>query len=159
MNQDHQIEPFAAARTANEFAAALLPLVKHKQLHAVARSPEFGTSLQKIAGIATSPPNDRDRLLAVALIARIGRIVKPVRSQMGKLLAAALAEPLPSLDLLDDPNDRFAVVSVCRAVRGEWWASYLATAAVEESNNAEKVRSECIEGLLGIARDLTSVTE
>ena len=156
MNSDTQIETFATAATVDECARAINSLIKQKKLHSAAKSPAFQAGLQKLAAFASGNNSERDRLLAVAILARIGRIVKPVHKQMNQLLSKAFAEPLPPLDLLDDPDDRFAVISAWRFAPAEWWAAYLATAAVEQENTAERMRSESIQGLLALASDLVS---
>jgi len=156
MDSDREIEAFAAAGTVEESARSLIPLVKQKKLHSAAKSPVFQEGLQKLAAFASDNANEHNRLLAVATLARIGRIVKPVRKKLSQLLSKALTEPLPPLGLLNDPDDRFAVISTWRVAPAEWWAAYLATAVVEQENTAERVRSESIQGLLAISSDLVS---
>jgi hypothetical protein len=61
--------------------------------------------------------------------------------------------------VLDDANDRLAVAQAWRIASTKWWPEYLAAASVQEENTAEKVRSECIQGLLVTAGNLEGVME
>lgn len=150
---DDLLRAFGTGLTVDEQISALSTLIRNRTLNRVAKDPNFQMGIARLAEIAGNSKLERERLVAVAALCRIGNIAKSSRSELDNLLAKNLVDPLAPLRLLIDPDDRFYVASAWRAARFEWWRGYLADAAVEEET-AERVRAECLEGLCVLCTDL-----
>jgi len=157
MNDD-LLRAFGTGLTVDEQVSALSTLIRNRTLNRVVKDHNFQMGITHLAEIAGNSKLERERLVAVAALCRIGNIAKSLRSEVDNLLAQNLVDPLAPLRMLIDPDDRFYVASAWRATRYEWWRGYLADAAVEEET-AERVRAECLEGLCVLCAHFEDVLE
>jgi hypothetical protein len=151
---DSELELFASAVDVAKRAEAFSSLIKLKKHHRAAKEPEFITGVQGLLAAASSPSADATgRLLAVATLLRIAALIKPWTDRIVKGITSALAEPLPPLEVMADPDDRYYIATCWRVVARPWIKTYLAAGAVRE-DGSERVRLECMEGVLCLSVDL-----
>jgi hypothetical protein len=79
------------------------------------------------------------------------------RKQIAQTELSRIDEALPPLQDIVDPDDRFYVANIWRHVDHAWIPRFLAVAAIEEEGS-EKVRSECMEGIIAMTPDLATTT-
>jgi hypothetical protein len=149
---------FEPGRPLSEQLQALTRLIKIRKIHAVSKTPEFERWLIHLGETATLRKEPEERLLAVAALTRISATVSALRPQIARTLSAALAETLPPLDMLKNPDDRTYVAKACSIAQAPWCAGYLANAAVVE-DSAERTRLECFRSLLKLLPNLQAVLE
>lgn len=82
-------------------------------------------------------------------------MVKPWQPRLAKALPGILSEALPPLQSASDPDDRYYIAKLWHYEEQPWFRSFLATGAVEEEVS-ERVRGECITGLVALSPDLAS---
>jgi hypothetical protein len=133
-------------------AATISQFIKRKQLHQAAMDTRFANSAQALAKAAELAGSD-ERILALSSLLRIGNLVKQWHDRTASLLGPALVNPLPPLAAATNPHDRYYVATFWRFVQPAWAREYLARSAVAEET-AEKVRGECLEGMLALSSDL-----
>jgi hypothetical protein len=153
-----EIKLFSEGKTAAEQADALSGLIKLKQLHQAAKDERFAQGVAALSAAAKGAKHPDERFAATAALLRIGNLVKAWQSRIAESLAGSLCDPLPPLESVPDPNDRYYIATFWRFTTPEWAQSYLATAAGEEEGS-EKVRLECLEGLIGLASSLSVVVK
>ena len=152
-----QLDRFCSTEDVHLQAEALSELMKVKQLHQAAKDPLFEKGFQALLRSAEDTPHPGIRLKSMASLIRIGSLVKTLRPRVVKELSR-INEPLPPLQDIVDPDDRFYVANIWRHVDHAWIPGFLAVAAIEEEL-AEKVRSECMEGLIAMTPDLATTLE
>jgi hypothetical protein len=150
-----ELEIFARGESVADQTRALSSLTKLKKLHQAAKESGFERGLDKLSRFAAEA-NAEDRLFALAALSRLGFLVKPQQKKIAGLLEVALVIEPSDLQLLDDPDDRYYLASVWRLTVTPWLSQYLAKAAVDEEGS-DKVRLECMEGLISINPDLATV--
>jgi len=148
----NQLDLFSSAEDVNIQAQALSELMKMKQLHQAASDPLFEKGIESVIRSAADTHNPPRCLTAMAIAIRIASLVKPLRTRMVQDLSK-LVEPLPSLQEIADKDDRFYVANLWRYADHSWISDFLAVGGVDEENS-EKVRGECMEGIVAIAPDL-----
>ena len=136
-----EIKLFNEGKTAAEQAEALSGLIKLKQLHRAAKDERFALGVAALSAAAKDAKHPDEVFAATAALLRIGGLVKAWQSRIAESLARSLCDPLPPLEAVPDPNDRYYIATFWRFVTPEWAQSYLATAAAEEEGS-EKVRLE-----------------
>jgi len=152
---ERELESFASGADASTRAQAFSRLIKLKQHHRAAKEPEFALGVQGLLhDIGVTNANADERLTAAATLFRIAALIKPWGERIAKGLKAGLAEPLASLEAVVDPDDRYYIATCWRVVDQPWIRAYLATGAVREEGS-ERVRLECVEGVLSLSTDLT----
>ena len=135
--------------------AALVSLIKTKQVHEAARDKLFSEGLRKL-GQAIQDSNDtHGPLIAAATLERAAAVVKALRPRINELLQKSITTRLADLHQLRDRNDRQYAARTWRAVRSSWYVDYLAEAAVREESG-EKIRKECLEGAITLAEDVSA---
>lgn len=134
--------------------AALIELVKTRQLHKVATTESFRHGLDQLARSAGSDATDPERLLAVATLQRAAASAPPIRKAIGSLTREAVEKPLPHLHGLTDIDDRLYAAKSWRVVPSAWPLDVLAAAAAREESG-EAVRRECVAGLVALADDVS----
>ena len=122
--------------------AALVSLIKTKQVHEAARDKLFSEGLRKL-GQAIQDSNDtHGPLIAAATLERAAAVVKALRPRINELLQKSITTRLADLHQLRDRNDRQYAARTWRAVRSSWYVDYLCRvlqAAVREESG-EKIR-------------------
>ena len=169
---------FAAATDAQSQRAALVSMIKAKQVHEAARNSSFNEGLHKLGqaikdsneghqplGAAVGLPErghpikdgneGHEPLLAAATLERAAAVVKRLRPQIDELLQQSITDQLPDLHQLKDRNDRQYAARTWRAVRSPWYVDYLAKAAVQEESG-ENIRKECLEGVITLSADISA---
>ena len=144
---------FAAAADTASRRAALVDLVKARQLHKVSASEPFRSGLDQLAASARDGGSAVDRLLAVATLQRVAASAPSIRDAVRALIRDAVTTPLSDLHELDDVDDRLYAAKSWRVVPSAWRPEVLATAAAREESG-EAARRECIEGIVELAGDV-----
>ena len=146
---------FATAPAAQLQRAALVSLIKTKQVHEAARDNLFNEGLRKL-GQAIQDSNDtHEPLIAAATLERAAAVVKTLRPRINALLRKSITTQPADLHQLKDRNDRQYAARTWRAVRSSWYVDYLAKAAVREESG-ENTRKECLEGVIALAEDVSA---
>ena len=145
---------FADAGDTSSRRAALIELVKTRQVHQVATTESFRLGLRKLVLAAQGDGSDTERLLAVATLQRASASAPPMRKAISSLMSEAVTRPLPSLHELPDVDDRLYAAKSWRVVPSAWRLDVLAAAAAREESG-EAARRECIEGLVALAVDVS----
>ena len=144
---------FADAADTFSRRAALIDLIKARQLHKVAVTQPFRLGLERLA-VPARDGSDPERLLAVATLQRAAAAAPPIRTAVRSLMQDAVTRPLSGLHELEDIDDRLYAAKSWRIVRSAWRPDVLATAAALEESG-ETARKECIEGLVELAGDVS----
>lgn len=145
---------FADAADTSSRRAALIDLVKTKQIHKVASEEPFRRGLERLAHSACETAGEIDRLLAVATLQRAAAAAPPIRGRVKSLMTDHVAGPLSDLHRLPDVDDRLYAAKSWRTAPHAWSLDALATAAALEESG-EATRKECIEGVVELADDFT----
>ena len=143
---------FAHARDTSARRAALIDLIKTRQLHKVVSTESLRRGLDLLAASARDDREDVDRLLAVATLQRAAASAPPIRKAIGSLMRDAVTRPLSSPHELPDVDDRLYAAKSWRVVPSAWRLDVLATAAAREESG-EAARREYVEGLVELAGD------
>lgn len=144
---------FADAADTFSRRAALIDIIKARQLHKVAVTQPFRLGLEQLA-VPARDGSDPERLLAVATLQRAAAAAPPIRTAVRSLMQGAVTRPLSGLHELEDIDDRLYAAKSWRIVRSAWRPDVLATAAALEESG-ETARKECIEGLVELAGDVS----
>ncbi|MCC7227291.1 MAG: hypothetical protein IT507_11430 [Burkholderiaceae bacterium] len=102
---------------------------------------------------ATSPSH---RLLAIAECIRLTQIVKRWGPEMLDQLRPAFTEPLPSMQMLANGDDRLNLARACAQMSAPWLIDYLSQSVAEEQT-AEKARLEMVVALMARSGSLADV--
>ena len=145
---------FVDATDTSSRRAALIELVKARQLHKVATTETFRLGLEQLASSVGSDGSEMERLLAVATLQRAAASAPPIRRAIRSLTREAVTKPLPHLHELADLDDRLYAAKSWRIVPSAWPLDVLAAAAAREESG-EAVRRECIEGLVELSGDVS----
>ena len=135
--------------------AALVSLIKTKQVHKAARDKLFSEGLRKLGQAIRDSNDTHGPLIAAATLERAAAVVKALRPRINELLQKSITTRLADLHQLRDRNDRQYAARTWRAVRSSWYVDYLAEAAVREESG-EKIRKECLEGVITLAEDVSA---
>jgi len=154
ISADVAMPVFAAADTSPERrSAALTALITAKLLpkHADDAAVKAGRShlLDQVFN-AELPVH---RLLAIAESIRLGQVVKRWAADIAKDLQPAFLEQLPSMQLLNEADDRLNLARACSLMSADWLHDYLANSIAEEETG-EKPRGEMVSALLASAGSL-----
>lgn len=159
MIENKYIDKFFSANNVAERYKALLDLSKHrKQIHEAAKSPHFESALESLFRDARVSGKKEDILMAVAAIARVSSIIKSYDKNAEEILKRNITQPLPSVEIINNPDDRYYVAKACNLILPEWVAEYLAHATIVEES-AEKARAEYIVGLFRSVNNLQTAFE
>ena len=142
---------FADGSDVTDQRIALIELIKAKHLRAVAESDQLQLGFERLAELIRNGRSEQERLLAVATLRRAAS-VRSLQQKIGELLRESLTQPLRDLHELSDADDRLYAARSWRDAPSGWPSSVLASAAVREES-AERVRTECLEGLVDRAPD------
>ena len=132
--------------------AALINLIKAKQLHKVVSTESLQRGLERLAGAVRDDSEDAGRLLAVATLQRAAASAPPIRKAITSLMRDVVTGPLSNLHELADVDDRLYAAKSWRVVPSAWRLDVLATAAAREESG-EAVRRECVEAVVELADD------
>lgn len=112
---------FADAADPGLRRAALIDLIKTKQLHRVASGERFRHGLERLAGSARDAEEEADRLLAVAALLHAAATAPSIRASVESLVRNAVTGPLSKLHELPDVHDAVvrSQIVACRACRLE----------------------------------------
>ena len=139
---------FAAADTSPERRrAALTVLIDAKLLPKLAEEADVKVGRSHLLNQVFNAELPTHRLLAIAESIRLGRVVKRWASDIAKELRPAFVQPLPSMQLLNEADDRLNLARACSLMSVDWMRDYLANSIAEEETG-EKPRSEMVAGLL-----------
>jgi hypothetical protein len=145
---------FAAAETSPEKRrAALTALITAKLLPKLADDAAVRAGRSHLLDQVFNAELPVNRLLAIAESIRLGQVVKRWASDIAKQLQPAFVEQLPSMQLLNEADDRLNLARACSLMSAEWLHDYLANSIAEEETG-EKARSEMVSALLGRAGSL-----
>ncbi|MBV5270290.1 MAG: hypothetical protein JZU55_10820, partial [Afipia sp.] len=151
---DKELESFASGNDVATQAEAFSKLVKLKRMHRAAKEPEFSLGVQKLLNaLSEESTKEAERLTASMVLLRIAALVKPWNGQIAKSLKLGLAKQLPALETVADPDDRYYIGTCWRVVNQPWIRAYLAAGAIQEESS-ERVRIECLEGVVALSTDL-----
>jgi hypothetical protein len=95
------------------------------------------------------------RLLSIAECIRLGQVVKRWAPEIAEQLRPAFADELPSMQLLNEADDRLNLARACALMSSAWLPAYLARAIAEEETG-EKARGEVMTTLLARSPDLAT---
>ena len=146
---------FATAQDTKLQRAALVSLIKTKQIHEAARDNTFNEGLIKLGHEIQDSKDVDGPLIAAATLERAAAVVKTLRPRINELLQKSITTRLADLHQLSDGNDRQYAARTWRAVRSSWYLDYLAEAAVREESG-ENIRKECLEGVITLAEDVSA---
>lgn len=144
------LSEFAGATEMPAQRAALLSLIKGRQLHRVASDESFRNGLERIARSAQNSASETDLLLTVAVLQHAAAAAPSIRPYVESLLRKRIEGPLSKLQELQEARDRLYAAKSWRVIRHAWRVDDLATAAALEESG-EAVRKECIEGTFELA--------
>lgn len=145
---DEQIlKRFAFGDSIADRVEAARVLVNGKRVFAVLTLPEFEFGIAALAHGSVSSVDSQDRLKAVAMLELIRAIAKKKSKVLTQAVKDSLADPIPSISLLADGDDRYYVASAIEFVRPTWAREYVAREAMAEPT-AEKVRVKLISTLV-----------
>lgn len=140
---------FAAAQTPPEMRhAALTSLITAKLLPKLADDAGVKAGRSHLLDQVFTVDIPMHRLLAIAESIRLGQVVKRWAADIAKQLQPAFKDPLPSMQLLSEADDRLNLARACSLMSNEWLPDYLANSIAEEETG-EKARAEMIAALLG----------
>jgi hypothetical protein len=150
------VERFALSPKTEEKSRALIEIAKRRALRQAAELSSFEIGVRRLAETAKDPTVQAERIIAITTLLRIGSGVRSWRDRIAEILEKALDDPLPSLELISNPDDRLHAAGVWRFVERGWISDFLAVGAVTE-DSGERIRMVCVEGLLHLSPDLTKV--
>jgi len=140
---------FAASDTSPEKRrAALTALITAKLLPKLADDATVKAGRSHLLDQVFNAELPMHRLLAIAESIRLGQVVKRWATGIAKQLEPAFVEQLPSMQLLNEADDRLNLARACSLMSAEWLHDYLANSIAEEETG-EKARSEMVSALLG----------
>lgn len=152
--QSESLSRFADADDTSARRAALIELIKSKQLHKVVNSESLRRGLERLAASVRQDSGDLDRLLAVATLQRTAASAPSIRKVVASLMNGAVTRPLSNLHELPDIDDRLYAAKSWRVLPSAWPLGVLAEAAAREESG-EAARRECVEGLVALAGDVS----
>ena len=152
MSSSECVSRFADGRGPADQRAGLVELIKTKQIHAVVGFESFRRGLDRLADVVRDADSERERLLAVATLKHAAASAPAIRDAVFELLSGAASRPFSDLHELADREDRRHAAQSWRDVPSAWPSEVLATAAAREESG-ERVRLECIEGLVARTDD------
>jgi hypothetical protein len=152
---ERELQLFEMGSTATAQAEAFSGLIKLKQHHRAAKDPKFARGVEALSRALRDSLEPSERVTAAATLLRIAALIKPWTDRVGTELVGDLLKPLPPLVTVSVKNDRESLASCWRFVKLPWIRSYLAAGAVQEEGS-DRVRLECIEGVLSLSDDLAS---
>ena len=152
--QSESLSRFADADDTSARRAALIELIKSKQLHKVVNSESLRRGLERLVASARQDRGDLDRLLAVATLQRTAASAPSIRKVIASLMNGAVTRPLSNLHELPDIDDRLYAAKSWRVLPSAWPLRVLAEAAAREESG-EAARRECVEGLVALAGDVS----
>lgn len=149
------IDEFASMQTIQQGRAAILSLVKSKELDRAWRTARFREGLERLIRF-TSSEDDAIRAAAIALALRIAASAKTARREVQRAVIPSVRIPLPSASILSDPKDREYIAQAAELSSESWVIPYLGTEiTIEESG--ETVRSRMAAVLVSRCSSLTEV--
>lgn len=144
---------FADAGDTSARRAALIDLIKARQVHKVLGAESWRRGIERLADSARDDRDDVERLLAVATLQRAAASAPPIRKAVQSLMTG-VTRPLSRLHELPDVDDRLYAAKSWRVAPAAWSPAALATAAALEESG-EATRRECVEGLVELAGDIS----
>lgn len=145
-----------AATPPAERRAALTALITAKVLPKQADDPAVAAGrshlLAQVFSLDAAPEH---RLLSIAECIRLGQVVKRWAPEIAEQLRPAFADELPSMQLLNEADDRLNLARACALMSTAWLPAYLARAIAEEETG-EKARGEVMAALLARSPDLAT---
>ena len=154
ITSSESLSRFADATDTPARRAALIDLIKAKQLHKAVNTESLRQGLERLACSAGDDSEDVERLLAVATLQRVAASAPPIRKAVRSLMTDAVTRPLPSPHELPEVDDRLYAAKSWRVVPSAWSPDVLATAAALEESG-EAARRECVEGTVELAGDIS----
>lgn len=148
---------FASAETLPaERRDALTALITAKVLPKQADDPAVANGRSHLlAQVFALDAKPEHRLLAIAECIRLGQVVKRWAPEIAEQLRPAFADELPSMQLLNEADDRLNLARACALMSTPWLPAYLARAIAEEETG-EKARGEAMTALLARSPDLAT---
>ncbi|MFT3664589.1 hypothetical protein [Piscinibacter sp.] len=145
-----------AATPPAERRVALTALITAKVLPKQADDPAVADGrsrlLAQVFALNAAPEH---RLLSIAECIRLGQVVKRWAPEIAEQLRPAFANELPSMQLLNEADDRLNLARACALMSASWLPAYLARAIAEEETG-EKARGEVMAALLARSPDLAT---
>jgi hypothetical protein len=133
-------------------AGRLYESVRHlgRDVAKLGRLPGFGDAVKNLA--AQTSAGD-DRLLALAALVRLQQGVRAEehRTTLETALRAAVANELPDIATLDDPDDRARCTFALRFARGQWAIAMAARLAVQAEPTSSNVREAAVQSLMHLS--------
>ena len=133
--------------------AALTALITAKLLPKLADDAAVNAGRAHLLDQVFTAKTPMHRLLAIAESIRLGQVVKRWAADIAKQLQPVFVEQLPSMQLLNEADDRLNLARACSLMSADWLHDYLANSIAEEETG-EKARSEMVSALLGRAGSL-----
>lgn len=147
------LSKFTSAADARVQRAALIDLIKRRQLNRIASDDSFRMGLERLALSMQDAQSEEERLMALATLQRVAAAAPSIRTHIESLLRTTVAGPLSRLHELPDVRDRLYAARSWRVVPHAWGLDDLAMAAAREESG-EAVRKECIEGVFELANEI-----
>lgn len=155
VSSDAAMALFAAADTSPEKRrAALTALITAKLLPKLADDDAVKAGRSHLLDQVFNAELPMHRLLAIAESIRLGQVVKRWAADIAKQLKPAFVEQLPSMQLLNEADDRLNLARACSLMSADWLHDYLANSIAEEETG-EKARGEMVSALLAGAGSLS----
>ena len=153
-SSDEAMALFAAADTPPERRrAALTALITAKLLPKLADDAAVKVGRSHLLDQVFNAELPMHRLLAIAESIRLSQVVKRWATDIAKQLQPAFVEQLPSMQLLNEADDRLNLARACSLMSADWLHDYLANSIAEEETG-EKPRGEMVSALLASAGSL-----
>lgn len=138
---------------------ALRKLISIKAHARIANNPTFKSAVNSIAVTAADDlSSEEDRLLSVAILARLWSAVRSMRNAYKDLISEALRTELPTMQGKIDVDDRVYIGKACALVGYQWVPKYCSYAAVMEESG-EQARESLLIALIGCVERLDIALE
>ena len=152
------LKRFAQSSSARELSDALTALIKTKEIHAVRESDEFLAGLERLRQLAAARADAGSCLLAVATLQRARAVLKRQAGRVAEMLKGVLEGELPSLQLLNDAEERYYAASALELASGAWVAAFAARELNLESSSDNTAKALAII-LLKLQRNVAEALE
>lgn len=132
-------------------------MMTDKSLFQAVKKEDFKKEIDEMFVIASDDKDAVQQLLAIGAITRIAFFIKALREPFFERLQPVFESPIPSLQILDEADDRLYVAKAFEYITPvDWLPSYLASELFLEEKG-EKTRSSVVTDLVSRSNDLNDI--
>jgi len=132
-------------------------MMTDKSLFQAVKEDSFKKEIDEIFVIASEDNDAVQKLLAIGAITRIAFFIKALRAPFFERLQPVFETPIPSLQILDEADDRLYVAKSFEYIKPvDWLSGYLASELFLEEKG-EKTRSSVVTDLVSRSNDLNDI--